>query len=151
MSKAKSVASHHRTNVTALVALAALAVLVAVVIIQYSRDSISVDTTTNLNDFTILIDATITSSGDITTYHFTDTNILNIMPLSYKAMVLNETPVTNTEIVSVGEVSAELLTLRSAKDGATIKVVQIEHGDQLFDFRGSDEFLNTLSKYVQFN
>lgn len=162
---AKTRSSHH-TSIPALVAITVLAVLAGFAILQYTRITVVSDTnkltqpatvnTTNTTvvtttGFTLLKDTTSTSNGDITTYHFDDGNVLNIMPVSYKAMVLNETAVTSTEKTMIGSTAAEILTLSSAKDGSNIKVVQLEREGQLFDFRGDDTFLNSLPTYVQFN
>jgi hypothetical protein len=89
--------------------------------------------------------------GDIITYKFGSSNILNVIPLQMKSAILAETAVLDTAPVTVAGQSGEKLTLSSAKDGSKLTIVQITIGDKLYDFRGSDDFLNNLDQYVSFN
>lgn len=89
--------------------------------------------------------------GEITTYSFGEVNSLSVMPAAMQQAVLNETPTLNETDIAVAGVPGKKFTLSSAKDGSPFSVVQVMVNDQLFDFRGTDLFLDTLSQYIQFN
>lgn len=89
--------------------------------------------------------------GEITTYSFGDDNSLSVMPAAMQSVVLNETPTMAEADITVAGLVGKKLTLSSAKDGSPFTVVQVVQADQLFDFRGTELFLNTLGQYVVFN
>lgn len=89
--------------------------------------------------------------GEITTYSFGDTNSLSVMPAAMQSVVLNETPTLAETDITVAGQAGKKLTLSSAKDGSPFSVVQVIVNDQLFDFRGTDLFLDTLGQYIIFN
>lgn len=103
------------------------------------------------SDYTLLADVEANVIGEITTYIFIESNILNVMPATMQAAVLNETPVKERMTIMIGDTAAERLTINSAKDGSNITVVQAVVGETLYDFRGSDDFLSNLSKYIEFS
>ena len=92
-----------------------------------------------------------TVTGEITTYTFSIGNILNVMPVSNRNLVLAETPIKSQHDITIGNTAAQYLTISSAKDGSDVHVVQVTVGDTLYDFRGSDGFLDSLNNYIQFN
>lgn len=89
--------------------------------------------------------------GEITTYTFAENNILNVMPKAMQSAVLNETPVKERTVITIGETPAERLTLSSAKDGSDVIVVQTVVGEKLYDFRGNTNYLSNLSQFIKFN
>lgn len=89
--------------------------------------------------------------GEIVTYNFGDGNILNVLPLSMKAGILNETGVKNTTDVTVAGKPGQKLQLTSAKDGSLFNIIEVTIDDKLYDFRGSADFLNNLDQYVSFS
>jgi hypothetical protein len=119
--------------------------------------------TTNTNDSTgssleagdyglnLLSSATKTQQDDIITYHFEDKNVLNIMPVHFAPMVVNEQTITDRQTITVAGVQGEVLTTQSAKDGSTVTVVQVKNAQYLYDFRGNDDFLRSLDHYIEFD
>ncbi|MDP3971110.1 MAG: hypothetical protein Q8P90_05480 [bacterium] len=97
----------------------------------------------------VLVPATTAKYDEITTYTFEPENTLSVMPSSYEGISLNETDVLDRETISVGNQVAERLTIASAKDGSEISVVQVISDDYLYDFRGSDDFLESLDQYIK--
>ena len=89
--------------------------------------------------------------GEIITYSFGDSNSLNVMPAAMQSVVLNETPTMAEADITVAGLAGKKLTLSSAKDGSPFTVVQVVVNDQLFDFRGTELFLDTLGQYIVFN
>lgn len=104
-----------------------------------------------VEDLTLLTSVSETVSGKITSYHFGGSNILNVMPISYKNTVLNEASVNDTQTITVAGVSATQYTISSAKDGSQLNVIHVERDGTLYDFRGSADFLNSLETYITFN
>ncbi len=101
--------------------------------------------------FSLLHTASTIEVGEITTYKFTDGNSLSVMPEAMQAAVLNETPtITVDSDWPVGGLMGERYTLSSAKDGSEFYVVQVVYAGKLFDFRGSEDYLNNLDQYIQF-
>ncbi|MBI2415324.1 MAG: hypothetical protein HYV33_01525 [Candidatus Kerfeldbacteria bacterium] len=142
-----SKSTHATTLVLALVAL----IVIASVSWLYYRSQISAPATTitvTQTQLTVTAEATVTTAGDITTYHFSDSDYMNVMPSSYQAMVLNETPVQQRQAITVAGWPAERLTITSAKDGSELTVVHLLIDDRLYDFRGSENFLARLNDYV---
>ena len=101
--------------------------------------------------YTILQSTDTQVIGEITTYKFGEKNSLSVMPSAMQSVVLNETPTLNEIDIVVTNVPGKKLLLSSAKDGSPFSVVQVIYQDQLFDFRGTDLFLDTLGQYIQFN
>ena len=102
----------------------------------------------SVQDLTLLQTATETTSGEITSYHFDGNNILNVMPISYKDSVLNESSIIKTEDTSIGGSAGKKYTITSAKDGSEINVIHVELNGVLYDFRGTDDFLKSLNNYI---
>lgn len=111
----------------------------------------NVDVNVTATGFTLLKEANSSVNGDITSYTFTENNVLNVMPAEMQSITVAETAVQTRESITVGEVTGERLTVSSAKDGSAQTVIQIVRNGQLYDFRGSAEFLDDLTKYIQFN
>lgn len=109
------------------------------------------NTTTNINPgVTLLASAESASYGEIIAYTFQDQDTVNVMPLSFQSNVFNELGVTNQTTMTVAGQLATQYQVTSAKDGSLQTIVQIEYQDMLYDFRGSDEFLQHLDAYIQF-
>ncbi len=116
-----------------------------------TNTSTKVDSKTKLGDHVALLkEAAATEVGTIETYRFNETDTLNIMPEAMRSAVLNETPVQKEEVITVGGVEAKKLTITSAKDGSEGMVVQVIKNGNLYDFRGSDDFLANLSDFITF-
>lgn len=101
--------------------------------------------------YTLLKEMTTTTIGEITSYQFSNGNALSVMPEAMKSAVLNETPVVAEQSTQIGDVPAMQYTLSSAKDGSHFTVVQVVRAGQLYDFRGSEEYLANLADYIKFN
>jgi hypothetical protein len=101
--------------------------------------------------FSLLQVATTTEVGEISTYKFSDGNSLSVMPQALQSAVLNETPtITVDSDWPVAGLMGERYTLSSAKDGSEFHVVQVKYAGKLFDFRGSEDYLNNLDQYIEF-
>lgn len=101
--------------------------------------------------FELLSPAETSIVGEITTYRFAENNLLNIMPKAMQSAVLNETPVKERVAITIGEITAERLTISSAKDGSDVTIVQAVVGEMLYDFRGNQSYLSNLSNFIKFN
>lgn len=101
--------------------------------------------------FTLQQPAEITTNVDITTYTFSADKVLNVMPANMQSVTVAETAVKERAPITIGEVTGERLTVSSAKDGSDQTVVQVVRNGQLYDFRGSADFLDHLTEYIQFN
>lgn len=103
--------------------------------------------------YTLLQTAEPTVIAEITSYVFADGNALSVMPASMQALVLNETPVQHSTVVIDSEtgITYTHYILSSAKDGSAFAVVHVIQQGKLYDFRGTDDYLNHLEKYIQFN
>lgn len=100
---------------------------------------------------TLLENATVNAEGEIVSYQFGGGNVVNIMPLSYKSLVLNETSVVSREDMVIDGQDGEKITMKSAKDGSEVVIIQVETTDYLYDMRGSEEFINNINSYLNFN
>lgn len=100
--------------------------------------------------FSLVKPAAKTEIGEIITYKFEDANSLSVMPAELKSAVLAETPIREEADLTVDGLAAKRYTLSSAKDGSLFTIVQVETGDKLYDFRGSDDYLNDLESYITF-
>ena len=114
------------------------------------------ETNTNSNtaatdDFTLVQEATSTTSGDITSYSFGEEKVFNVMPADMQSITVAETAIKKQEDITIGAVTGQRLTVSSAKDGSEITIVQVVRNGQLYDFRGSADFLDHLADYIAFN
>ncbi len=100
--------------------------------------------------FTINTSATVNDEGDITSYRFGEDDVINVMPLDFQDMVLNENSVIGEEEVVIDGVTGKRITISSAKDGSSVEIIHVEHGRQLFDIRGTEDFLDDIDQYVTF-
>lgn len=91
------------------------------------------------------------TDGVINSYVFENGNIVNVMPVSYQSIVLNEQSVQNEIPITVAGQPGTQYTVTSAKDGSIQTVIQVNFKDQLYDIRGTDEFLQTIDAYIEFN
>lgn len=103
------------------------------------------------DDFTLVQPAEPTTNGEITTYIFAETNVMNVMPASMQSITVAETTVKERTPIMIGDTAGERLTVSSAKDGSDQVVVQVVLNETLYDFRGSADFLDKLADYVTFN
>lgn len=101
--------------------------------------------------FTLQQPAEIITSGEITTYTFSENNVMNVMPASMQSITVAETAVKERTPIMIGDTAGERLTVSSAKDGSDQVVVQVVLNETLYDFRGSADFLDKLADYVKFN
>ena len=115
-----------------------------------SRSIDEVETVSADGTFTLLQSANKTEVGEIVTYRFENGNSLSIMPVELKTAVLNETPVQSESEITVGNVSGKRYILSSAKDGSLFPIVQLTQGSKLYDFRGSEDYLDNLESYISF-
>lgn len=96
-------------------------------------------------------DITRTSSGDVVNLDLGSSNNISVMPTSYNGIIRNSISITNEEAVTVDGVAGTKLTGGSAKDGSPVSFIMVENDDQLYYFKGTDYFLNNLSKIIKFN
>lgn len=104
----------------------------------------------NTTELTLLQEASVTSQGEIQTYQFGNGNVVNVMSPEFKSLILNEAAVVRKESITIGSQTGEKITVESAKDGSEIKIIQIVTGTTLYDIRGSEEFINNITNYINF-
>lgn len=102
-------------------------------------------------ELVILQTATTSSQGEITTYQFGNGDVVNVMNPQFESLVLNETSVVAREPITVGSRTGEKITIKSAKDGSEIMIIHIVTEDTLYDIRGSEDFINNITNYINFN
>ncbi len=103
------------------------------------------------SDIVLLESATSTSQGDITTYQFGNGNVVNVMTPDFAPLVLNETSVVARQSITIGSKTGEKITIESAKDGSAIEIIHVITDDTLYDIRGSADFINNITNYINFN
>lgn len=114
-------------------------------------DSTAEDTNSTEPELAILQTATTTSQGEITTYQFGNGDVVNVMNPEFESLVLNETSIVASEPVTIGSQVGEKITIESAKDGSEIVIIHIITDDTLYDIRGSADFINNITNYINFN
>lgn len=98
----------------------------------------------------LLQEATVTSQGEIQTYQFGNGDVVNVMSPTFIPLVLNETAVIAREPITIGSQTGEKITVESAKDGSEVTIIHIVTEATLYDIRGSEEFINTITNYINF-
>lgn len=115
-----------------------------------NNENTNSNTTTSDYGITLKQPATVNSEGDIYTYQFGGGNIVNVMPLEFEGLVLNESSVIDRQPINLGSVTGEKITIESAKDGSAVMIIHVKTNQYLYDMRGSDQFINNITNYINF-
>lgn len=89
-----------------------------------------------------------TSSGEVVNLALGGENNISIMPVSYNGIIRNSISIDKEEAVTVDGISGTKLTGGSAKDGSTVSFIIVENNNQLYYFKGDNNFLSNLNNII---
>ncbi|MFH1781638.1 MAG: hypothetical protein ABH835_03435 [Patescibacteria group bacterium] len=89
--------------------------------------------------------------GDTYLYHFGEDNYLTVMPGDMEGIVRESQNIASEEDVTIDGYPATFITGASNKDGSPVYMILLEKDEWLYNFGGSEEFLEQVDEIFNFN
>ena len=87
---------------------------------------------------------------EITNFDFDSEGNVSIMPVDYEDMIKNSVGIKSETEITIDEQIATKIIGTSAKDGSLITMILVKKDEQLYVFKGEDQFLNSLDQIINF-